>query len=65
MNSDAPTLTDILQQLSDNSLSIRFDAFWPILGGKLKNILEEPKFKEKKERIPIESGLNIPIPRLG
>ena len=61
MNVDARTLTDILQQLSDNSLSVRFDAFWPILEEKLK----EPKFKEKKELIPIESGLKIPFPRLG
>ena len=62
--SDAQTLSDILDKISHHSLSTRFDMFQPILGENLKKILTEP-FKEKKERIPIESGLKIPIPRLG
>ena len=64
--SDAHTLPlrDILEKISHHSLSTRFDMFQPILGKSLKKILTEP-VQEKKEPIPIESGLKIPIPRLG
>ena len=65
LKSDSQTLKDILQQISHHSLSTRFDIFRPILGENWNNILIEPKFKEKKERISIDSGLKIPIPRLG
>ena len=61
------TLTDIFEEISHHSLSTRFDMFQPIYGRNLKNENKWRKSKTIEETInvPIESGIKIPIPRLG
>ena len=55
----------MLDRISHHSLSTRFDMYQPILEKNLDNMLKESKYQEKSGRVPIESGLKIPIPRLG
>ena len=62
------TLTEMFERISHHSLSTRFDMYLPFLGANQNKILRESSSKEHPARDidePFESGLKIPLPRLG